>query len=369
MIVTKQLLSINHASTNQVLQMARILTSVLHKKVFLLVAGIAEDCELLEKNGLIIGTYQYNYNYALNGNFLYEYKGCSIPGYQLLIRKESVGEMRRVMHLIREMKPWFVWNIGGNTYYTGLIRNFTTYMYMKCSNGYPAVTADVIVNYFAAPSEEELQNKRYLEEQGMRVKEIRFSFPRQKPWQPAQRSAYGILENAFCLGVVGNRLEFDCSSEFLGVLADILDAMDDVWVLFYGAVDDKFKERMAERLDSTRVVSLGQKADLINYLGLMNLFINPPRLGGGASALMTMSLGIPVLTEGEGDIASFARPDFIVSGQEEFLPLVKKYRDDKDFMESQRRKVLQKMQEITTDDEKIGHILQQLIDMVGEAQV
>ena len=105
---------------------------------------------------------------------------------------------------------------------------------------------------------------------------------------------------------------------------------------------------------------------IIIGMGMMDLFINPPRLGGGNGAAMSMSLGIPVLTVDEGDVASVAGPDFIVRRLEEFPALVKRYRDDSAFRERQSRKALQRIEQMTTSDEELGNILQQIIDLAGE---
>lgn len=366
-IATEQLLTLQHAPTKLVLELTRILISVLHKKVFLLVAGVQADIELLKKNWLDGGVIYSNFNYSLNGNFLLEYEGCSIPGYQLLIKRDNVDEMRRVMRLIQEMKPWFVWDIGGNTYYTGVMKNFTTYICTRCSSGYPAVKADAVVNYIPVTSPEDLSHKGYLEAGGTRVKEIEFLFPYKKPWHPAKRNVCGIAEEAFCLGIVGNRLSFDCKPEILKILGEILNDMKDVCLIFYGKLADEFKKKIEESIGHrTRIFYLGAKSDLINWLGMMDLFINPPRLGGGNGAAMSMSLGIPVLTVDEGDVASVAGPDFIVRRQEEFPSLVKRYREDRTFRESQSRKAIQRIEQMTTSDEELGDILQQIIDLAGE---
>lgn len=366
-LVAQTLLAEAHAPTRLILEMARIFISVLHKEVLLLVAGVPADVGLLKNVGLDINGAKMNFNYNLNGQFSYEYGGVSILGYQLMIKKENVDEMRLLMQAVYRMKPQLVWNFGANTYYTGLMKNFTAYIYTRCSSGYPAVKADAVVNYIPATSPEDLRDKQYLEAGGTRVKEIEFLFPYEKPWQPAQRYAYGIAEEAFCLGIVGNRLKFDCKPGFLAILGEILNDMKDVCLIFYGELDAEFQKKIEAGIGQReRVIFLGGKDDLINWLGMMDLFINPPRLGGGNGAAMSMSLGIPVLTVDEGDVASVAGPDFIVRRLEEFPALVKRYRDDSAFMESQSRKALQRIEQMTTSDEELGNILQQIIALAGE---
>ena len=366
-LVTQQLLTEAHAPTRLILEMARIFISVLHKEVLLLVAGVPADVELLKNIGLDANGTILNFNYNLNGQFSYKYRGVSIQGYQLMIKKDNVNEMRELMRAVYRMKPQLVWNFAGNTYYTGLMKNFTTYIYTKCSSGYPAVKADAVVNYIPVTSPEDLSDKRYLEAGGTRVKEIEFLFPYEKPWQPAKRNVYGIAEHAFCLGIVGNRLEFDCKPEFLAILGEILNDMKEVCLIFYGELADESRKKIEENIGHrTRIIYLGARRDLINWLGMMDLFINPPRLGGGNGAAMSMSLGIPVLTVDEGDVASVAGPDFIVRRLEEFPALVKRYRDDSAFRERQSRKALQRIEQMTTSDEELGNILQQIINLAGE---
>lgn len=368
-LVTKQLLGLQHAPTVLVLEIARILKNILNKEVFLLVAGVDTDGELLKNNFTIADARTVNFDRNLNGTFCKRYKDTEIRGYQLLLKKENKNEMKEVLEKIYQMSPWVVWEIGGHNYYAGITQKFTSYICTQCVSGYPAVQADMIVNYIPCKSPEEKEKKFFLENKGTLIKETEFLFEYEKPWQPAVRENYGIKDGEFILGIVGNRLNEDCREDFVNELAKAIRKIQNVGILFYGEVSDDFKEYMREMLGANaRIIYVGYKKDMINYLGMMDLFVNPPRLGGGNGAAMSMSLGIPVLTTEKGDVASVAGDSFTVDKLEDFHVMIQKYEEDENYRRKQGDAAKKRIGEMTTSDEQLGDILQSILNMVEETE-
>jgi glycosyltransferase involved in cell wall biosynthesis len=188
--------------------------------------------------------------------------------------------MKLLMDQIYNWNPFLVWNFGASVSYAGVMRKFTTYVHMELSNEYPAVEADMIVNYWEA--------------------------------------------------------------------------------------NESFQKNVEKYIDSEYVGYVGYQEAMINYMELMDVFLNPPRLGGGAGAFMAMSLGKPVITLEEGDVGIAAGEEFTAKSMEDFLPLVKNYCTDREFYLKQSERAIQRYKDKTTSEEKFADMIQQVFDLVEQ---
>lgn len=365
-LVMQVFLGEDHAPTRLTLELARIFMTVLKKKVFLLVTYLKEDQERLKSCGL--DEYPFEMNYLpIDGKFTAIYKNLKIPGYQIPLHEEREQELTMLLKLIYESKPWLVWNLGASHYYAGLMSKFTTYAYTRCVSGYPAVNADIIVNYIPVSSEKAQNQKEFLVEKGVQIIETEFLFEYDKPNQPVSRSQYSIPENAFCIGIVGNRLMVDMDDNFMKLLKIILNQSKDIYILFYGEISDSFIEQHKKIIgNNERCIFLGTKLDLINYLVLMDVFLNPPRLGGGNGAAMAMSIGKPVITLDKGDVSVVAGAAFNVAGLDEIPRLIHRYQTDLEFRENQGKLAKNKINQMVTGDTELGDILADVLKTAGE---
>ncbi len=116
-----------------------------------------------------------------------------------------------------------------------------------------------------------------------------------------------------------------------------------------------------------RHTSVGARADLIESLRLLDIFVNPPRIGGGNTGAMAMSIGIPVISLKAGDIAAVAGEEFTAETLSDYPELILKYKNDIGFYEKQSRLAEDRILEKTTDDEKLAAIIQKIFDRIEQA--
>ncbi|MCW2247880.1 tetratricopeptide (TPR) repeat protein [Azospirillum fermentarium] len=113
----------------------------------------------------------------------------------------------------------------------------------------------------------------------------------------------------FRFGIVGNRLDVEADAAFVGLVDDVLDRCPGAVAVFAGGV-----EHLQGRLDAARnrdrLVSIGHVNDIRAFYRQCDVFLNPPRQGGGGSAAIALGESVPVVTFPWGDVASVAGPRF-----------------------------------------------------------
>ena len=94
-------------------------------------------------------------------------------------------------------------------------------------------------------------------------------------------------KDKFILLIVGNRLDREVTDEFLNMLNQILEGEPDVYVEVIGECD-KLKNKIKTSDKSDRYIFIGYADNLQEAMADGDLFVNPPRTGGGTGA----SIGI-----------------------------------------------------------------------------
>jgi lysophospholipase L1-like esterase len=119
----------------------------------------------------------------------------------------------------------------------------------------------------------------------------------------------GVDAQAVVLITVGFRLENEIDGQWASQMVDFLSTHPNVvWVLIGANLPKALNE-----VPPGRVLNLGPREDVIDVLALCDVYVNPPRMGGGFSVLEAMALGLPVLaysnTDGGEKIGPYAVGD------------------------------------------------------------
>ncbi len=131
------------------------------------------------------------------------------------------------------------------------------------------------------------------------------------PDAPAPKSAAGFEDTDFAVCVVGNRLDREAGPEFLDMLEGAAAAVNTLRIGFIGRIDNPAALVGARPNLGRASRFLGYQPDLLNLTGAFDVFVNPPRQGGGTSAAYALANGVPVLTlSGTSDIARICGPVF-----------------------------------------------------------
>ena len=147
-----------------------------------------------------------------------------------------------------------------------------------------------------------------------------------------------IPEEKFLIGVVGNRLDEEIDSEFVNVLENITSDNENVIFIFIGRVN--LVKKLLEKLETkNKIIYLGFRKDLMQVYGLLDLYLNPKRIGGGFSSSMALQADLPVVTLPDCDVAFNVGEDFCVDDYDEMVKIVKAYATDKMFYQKMKEKV------------------------------
>lgn len=155
-----------------------------------------------------------------------------------------------------------------------------------------------------------------------------------------KRSDFGIQEDAFVLGIVGNRLDKEILAEFIQVMDDILNQQD-VHFIIIGKV--KEPERIKNRITKNEKIHFtGEVQEASQVIKLCDIYCNPKRNGGGRSSFEALSHRVPVITLRYGDVYYTCGEDFAVDTYGEYLERIKRYIIDKEYYQVARDNALKR---------------------------
>jgi hypothetical protein len=150
------------------------------------------------------------------------------------------------------------------------------------------------------------------------------------PAKVRSKADFGMPEGELLLVTVGNRLGVDIDEAFVTGVELALRTRPHCSWLVVGALPDWLKTAMRTVLDH-RFIHLDFDPDLSGLMPAADVWLNPFRRGGGASAVIAASAGLPVLTRGDiGDVASCVPAGQCASGVDDYFAKLGRLLDDAD---------------------------------------
>lgn len=274
--------------------------------------------------------------YEETGRFEIDFLGEKIQGCHIAYTDEHfIEEIHLGMEVIREYNPEFVLMLGERGILADLCNMFTTTVVMPCVNQPAVTTSDITLRYFNCTEEKDVFYRKCLKEKAL-LDFRHVNILETDSDSSLTREQFGISEKDFVVIVAGTRLEYEISGEAERLLYAVLDENPDAIIAFIGKC-----ENLQKRLDETKYAQrfryMGYQENFGAAIGLGDVFLNPPRQGAGAGGGRAMKVGVPVITLGNCDVALVGE-SFICETLEEMPKLVKRYREDADFMRRQKEK-------------------------------
>lgn len=250
--------------------------------------------------------------------------------------------LRQAAGAIWSCRPEFVLELGGNLFLADLCREFTTVISVGFSKKLPVTTAPLVVMP-SAYSKEEKQEHWELLARGQRIVEMDMDMRKlhEQERNPLTKESFGIPGNAFVVIIAGNRLDIEVTDAFLSVMHQILEIDCRIVFAIFGNCP-KLEKRAADE----RIFFLGGQSNLRDATAMGDVFLNPPRDGGGTSGLFAILEEVPVITLDDCDVQLHAGADFVCSDVAEMPGLVCRYFSDKAFMERQKQNCRKRTKEI-----------------------
>ena len=345
-VTTYQLLGERHAPTNIVLSICHHLQNFFGYDVLLIVIGEPidlNDFAQIWTGDIVFPNYMDHWGaYSLN------YHDQRIHCYQIDINKASRDTMLSFIGEVYNLRPEFIWQINGLPRMDQIWRAITTYVAMPVTHGHEVSDAHLLARYQAGDILPETE--AYIKAAGQETLFFHmsgFGAKEEKNEDEYSKKAFGIPEDAFTIGVIGNRIEREVTEEFRNVMSSIAEQNEIAFFVFIG----DFEQKLPEILEK-KSLRLGYRKDFLSVLKIIDLFVNPKRSGGAGGATRAMRTGIPVTTLPDSDVASFAGEDFICKDYEEMITDVLHYITDKDYYKQQSDKAKAKFGTLFSTDIK-----------------
>lgn len=335
-IVVSQLLGIMHAPTKKVVYIYKYLRSLGYE------IQVYVCCHL----GKVTGDHIFWYNAVATNNFVnkstefnYSIEGECITGYNLILTPENyLRGLRETVGRIWDEQPEYVFEIGDRTILAGLCNLFTTVVTMNCIKAVPVTNAPIIARYFSYSEEEEIFYRKCIGE-NQRIIDVKHTCGEENQ-EVCMKEAYskeffGIPEDNFVIIIAGNRLNVEIDEIFLSVIYRILDQDESFLIAIIGECK-QLENKISSSKYKEQIKFLGHQSNFKEAIAMGDVFVNPPRQGGGTGAFYAICSEVPVITLDNCDVESTVGKEFVCQSLEDMPLLVSKYFNDSEFMEKQK---------------------------------
>ncbi len=270
-----------------------------------------------------------------NTEFSLDYYGVQVKGCYVMYSEDNYFDtIRSIREEIRRFNPAFVLTIGDDNILGDSCEQFTDVVTMGCTNTVPITTSRMIARYFFDTEETREHFKKCLGETQTVIDYIHVEELEEQEVSEHTRESLQIGEKDFVIIIAGHRLDDEVKQDTIDVLNIILEEELQCKVLFIGNCE-KLKERLQRNQYWKRFRFVGETENFRATIALGDLFLNPPRKGGGTGALYAAQSEVPVLTLGHCDVANIGE-EFVCERLEDMPQIVHKYVNDAKFMQQQK---------------------------------
>lgn len=354
-VITEQFIEIQHGPTKTALDRCKALITELGKQVLLI-----NDAEILSMVGEIpfLGAMIGTYDPEKRADIQQYWKGISIPYYQCSNQMPNLGEVEHMLKLIRAIAPERIITIGKG----GILANLAGRMLPMLTIGLcPSDLEYTTGKYQALGRKLNASDIQLLTRVGYTKKHVIesvFTSSLKPQVEHISRRELGVPENSFFMVVIGARLDFEVTREFMGMFENLLEA--DMYVGFLGTYRQyeqhvstfpKLKEQSAY---------LGFCSDILSRLEVSDLYVNPVRKGGGTSCVEALFMGVPVVSVDYGDVAVNAGEEFCVRDYTEMRNIILQYYKDKAFYETMSQRAKERADILLDTDREFVRIIQEM---------
>lgn len=355
-VIVLQYLGRQHAPTKTAMERIETLNRKMRKEVLVIhaVEQLTKCGELPFWQGLIG-----NIDHELDGFNRVEGKhGHVFPMYQPTAPMPDYSEIQKILLMLREFAPHKLIVLGDHCLLGDLAARMiptvcipmTFSTIPKKQNQFVAVGKHLTENDYAHIKAMGCNPERYIEST--------FTFDVIEQTTKLSRAELGLPEDKFLLSVVGIRLDHEVAESFVRGIQKVFD--QGCHIAFAGkfeAYGELCKSLPEMARHSTFV---GYQDDILAFEEVCDLYVNPPRVGGGFSVVEAFCKGKPAVTLPYGDVAASSGPEFWVENLEEMTETILRYKNDESFYQMQAERAIKRSAELFDSVGALQHILDEM---------
>lgn len=345
-VITSQYLDIEHGPTKSALDRCYIIKKVMDKNVLLI-----NTAELLQIAGATPFYRVHTPNYVEKNIELDHviWKDVKIPFFQSEWGMPRVDMLIELLKFVRKCKPLYVLEIGTGSILASLISRFIPVLsdsMVPSTIGYFTTQA---ITCSKKITDDDLTWMQACNIGDGSIINGTFTMKVKPSTEHHTRKEVGIPQDAFCVALVGARLDSELTDDFLKRLEEHIS--DNLYYVLMGICKTYKEKIMRHPRLINHVKYLGFVNDTQSILKLCDVYMNPPRTGGGFSVTEAMINGIPPISLNYGDVSIAAGEDFCSDSVDEMFECLNKYITDKEFYQYMSQKAL-KRGELLQDSER-----------------
>jgi len=258
-----------------------------------------------------------------------------IPFFQTACGEEpDVNSIEVILNTIEELKPDYIVNIGGFNITASLANELIPVLLVGMAPGQLQYDGTDYFTCSLSDLDNAMEYARYLgAKEGALIPSV-FTSDLKTQKERHTREELGIPSNAVVACVVGSRLDIEIDKEFI----DFICGLDDIFVYFIGRFHkyDRIcmeKDRLKQMSQSSGFVN-----DILSYMDLCDIYINPKRLGGGTSSVEAMSKGVVPVALDFGDVSYNVGDEFVVGSYDEMAVRIRRLTTDNNYLREMSKK-------------------------------
>lgn len=268
-------------------------------------------------------------------------------------------KLQILSHFIKKVKPYYILSIGTGSMVADLCGHMVPTVCMALAFSTLPHTKNKMKILGRKLTEDEKEKYKHED-----IIESRFTFELKPQKEHYTRDTYNLPEDRFILVVVGIRLEFEIDDEFMKLLSRVCEA--GCYVVFAGIMDNYADMMKRYQIVGENSSFIGYCQDVSALMEICDLYINPPRLGGGFSVIEAFDKGRPGVYMKVGDVYTSGGEEFAVDTYDDMYNEIIRYKEDKAYYDKMAQKGRERARLMTSSVEAIRDIDEQICRRIEE---
>lgn len=340
LVFTSQFLDLNHAPTRRVLNRCIDLNLLGYKTILI---NTAEAVSLVESFPLCKAVAPNYINKFSQYNSI-DHEEHSIPYFQCTNNMPNTKEIGMILNMVKKSKPYLVFSFGNFNITSDLINNIVPVANISLESKIP-ITKSLFHIKGTNITNKDIKTLEKFDFTEKNLLINKFTYYLKEQTKQLNRKNLNIPDNKFIITLIGSRLTEEVDEHFIEAL--LKTTSNNTHIVFIGIFNKYDTLADKNKLFKNSTTNLGRQNDVLAILECCDLYVNPPRAGGGSSSVEALSKGVPILTLRSGDVYTNAGEEFSVKNTKQLIKKINLYALDKKYYKKMSKKAIKKAKTLT----------------------